>query len=148
MWFMFCLPLTREVDFCEAKRRRERKRKTTPQSAAADSSPDKGSRQRLTTHLWVAGRPIKSALVRRQYRIGLCPKMKYPPLCGGIIFGYFLLRKIHERNKSRFIAIKNNTKMIKVKMGLCGAKVANNIIGKPKTMAGKFWYTILSAAGV
>ena len=88
---MLCLPLTREVDFCEAKRRRERKLKTTPQSAAADSSPDKGSRQRLTTHLWVAGnrcvagRPIKSALVRSQYRIGLCPKMKYPPLCGGII---------------------------------------------------------------
>ena len=27
-------PLRREVDFCEAKRRRERKRKTTPQSAA------------------------------------------------------------------------------------------------------------------
>ena len=35
----------REVDFCEAKRRRERKRKTTPQSAVADSSPDKGSRR-------------------------------------------------------------------------------------------------------
>ena len=69
---MSCLPLTREVDFCEAKRRRERKGKTTPQSAAADSSPDKGSRQRLTTRLrvadnrCVAGRPIKSALVRRQ----------------------------------------------------------------------------------
>ena len=91
---MLCLPLTREVDFCEAKRRRERKRKTTPQSAAADSSPDKGSRQRLTTHLWVAGnrcvagRPIKSALVRSQYRIGLCPKMKYPPLCGGLLLFY------------------------------------------------------------
>ena len=66
---MLCLPLTREVDFCEAKRRRERKRKTTPQSAAADSSPDKGSRQRLTTHLWVAGN-----------RTGLCPKIKIPQL--------------------------------------------------------------------
>ena len=64
------LPLMREVAFCEAKRRRERKRKTTPQSAAADSSPDKGSRQRLTTYLWVGG----------------CPKMKYPRYAGGFLF--------------------------------------------------------------
>ena len=106
---MLCLPLTREVDFCEAKRRRERKRKTTPQSAAADSlrlrcpklkfrprhlltcslclapravavaTPDKGSRQRLTTHLWVAGNRCVAGRP-----IGLCPKMKYPPLYGGI----------------------------------------------------------------
>ena len=67
---MPCLPLMREVDFCEAKRRRERKRKTTPQSAVADSSPDKGSLQRFATRLRVADnhcmadRPIKDALVR------------------------------------------------------------------------------------
>lgn len=42
------------------------------------------------THLWVisnscmAGRPIKDALVRCQYRLGLCPKMKYHPLRGWI----------------------------------------------------------------
>ena len=68
---MPCLPLMREVVFCEAKRRRERKRKTTPQSAVADSSPDKGSLQRFATRLRVAnlcmaGRPTQSALVRRQ----------------------------------------------------------------------------------
>ena len=90
---MPCLPMMREVDFCEAKRRRERKRSITPQSAAADSSPDKGSRPentrlRVADDSCVAGRPIKSALVRSQYRIGLCPKMKYPPLCGGIIIVY------------------------------------------------------------
>ena len=45
------LPLMREVDFCEAKRRRERK--TTPQSAAADSSPDKGSRKPLTDYFFL-----------------------------------------------------------------------------------------------
>ncbi len=32
----------------------------------------------------MAGRPIKRALVPSQYKIGLCPKMKYPPLYGGI----------------------------------------------------------------
>ena len=37
----------------------------------------------VATHLWVAskgcmaGRPIKSALVRSRYRVGLRPKMKY-----------------------------------------------------------------------
>ena len=37
----------------------------------------------------MAGRPIKNALVRCQYRLGLCPKMKYHPLCGWI----FILQK-------------------------------------------------------
>jgi len=32
----------------------------------------------------MAGRPILNALVRRQYQLGLCPKMKYHPLCGWI----------------------------------------------------------------
>ncbi len=49
---------------------------------------------RIITHLWVvsntcmAGRPIKNALVRRQYWVGLCPKMKYPPLYGGIFIDF------------------------------------------------------------
>lgn len=38
----------------------------------------------------MAGRPIKDALVRCQYRLGLCPKMKYHPLRGWI-FIFFLL---------------------------------------------------------
>lgn len=48
------------------------------------------------THLWVisnscmAGRPIKDALVRCQYRLGLCPKMKYHPLRGWI---FILMRR-------------------------------------------------------
>ena len=110
---MPCLPLTREVDFCEAKRRWERKVKDYPSVGCrrqlarrerppfvgyADISPAKRgnlpltrgaakylTRLRVGDNLCTAGRPIKSALVRSQYRIGLCPKMKYPPLCGGII---------------------------------------------------------------
>ena len=32
--------------------------------------------------------------------------------------------------------------------GFFGAKDARNISGKPNTIAGKFWYTMLSDAGV
>ena len=37
----------------------------------------------------MAGRPTKDALVRRQFRLGLCPKMKNHPLCGWI----FIVRR-------------------------------------------------------
>jgi len=33
----------------------------------------------------MTGRSILGALVRSQWRLGLCPKMKYHPLCGWII---------------------------------------------------------------
>lgn len=42
----------------------------------------------MVSNSCVAGRPIKSALVRCQYRIGLCPKMKYPPFYGGIFIPF------------------------------------------------------------
>ena len=57
------------------------------------------------THLWVisnscmAGRPIKDALVRCQYRLGLCPKMKYPPFYGGIFIYAFLQETAAKRTK-------------------------------------------------
>ena len=140
---MLCLPLTREVDFCEAKRRRERKRKTTPQSAAADSTPDKGSRQRLTTHLWVtgnrcvAGRPIKSALVRSQYRIGLCPKMKYPPLCGGIFIQAHLMA---EDTKTSLVFLKANQRFSRcistIPQG--NAYYQNEVFGKVAQIQSKY----------
>ena len=50
----------------------------------------------MGAHLWVAskkcvaGRPIQNALVRRQKRLGLCPKMKNHPL-GGWIFISFIV---------------------------------------------------------
>ena len=47
------------------------------------------------------------------------------------------LRKISERNRITFIATKNTTKIIHVIIGFCGARVANSIMGKPNTMAGK-----------
>ncbi|MEE0839572.1 MAG: hypothetical protein U0L72_03360 [Acutalibacteraceae bacterium] len=53
----------------------------------------------------VAGRPIKSALVRSQYRIGLCPKMKYPPLCGGIFIQAHLKA---EDTKTSLVFLKAN----------------------------------------
>jgi hypothetical protein len=40
-------------------------------------------------HGWQANK--KSALVRRQYRLGLCPKMKYHPLCGWIFIAKTLV---------------------------------------------------------
>ena len=46
----------------------------------------------------MAGRPIKSALVRRQYRVGLCPKMKNHPLCGWIfilLYKHNIICKYH-----------------------------------------------------
>ena len=48
----------------------------------------------MVSNSCVAGRPIKSALVRCQYRIGLCPKMKYPPFYGGIFISV-----LRERNE-------------------------------------------------
>ena len=61
--------------------------------------------------------------------------MGYAPL-----FGYlFFFLNILLRNKIKFIIAKKITKMISVIMGFTGASVAKNIIGKPKTMAGKFW---------
>ena len=35
--------------------------------------------------LCMAGRWVQNALVRSQYHLGLCPKLKYPPLYGGIV---------------------------------------------------------------
>ena len=51
-------------------------------------------------------------------------------------------------NSNTFINKKNRISITNVNNGLTGASVANSIIGKPKTIAGKFWYTMLSAAGV
>ena len=47
-----------------------------------------------------------------------------------------------------FITAKKAMKIMNVKSSFPGAKVAKNIMGNPKAMAGKFWYTMLSAAGV
>ena len=49
---------------------------------------------------------------------------------------FFLNMKL--RNRRIFIARKKTTRMIKVSIGLVGAILARSIIGKPKTMAGKF----------
>ena len=38
--------------------------------------------------LCVAGRPIKNALCVLPVILGLCPKRKYPPLCGGIFIAF------------------------------------------------------------
>ena len=48
--------------------------------------------------LCMAGRPIQNALVRSQYHLGLCPKLKYPPLYGGIFVALrFCFIKIKHR---------------------------------------------------
>jgi hypothetical protein len=49
-----------------------------------------------------------------------------------------LLLKIFDLKRITFITIKNKTRIIKVKAGFTGANVAKSIMGKPKTMAGKF----------
>jgi hypothetical protein len=41
-------------------------------------------------------------------------------------------------NKIIFNTAKKTTKIIRVSIGFFGARVARNIIGKPKTIAGKF----------
>ena len=56
------------------------------------------------------------------------------------IFAYFFFRrKIKFLKRIRFITRKKATSTAKVSSGLTGARVARNIRGKPKTMAGKFW---------
>ena len=42
------------------------------------------TRLRVASIRCMAGRPISSTLVCSRYRVGLCPKMKYHPLCGWI----------------------------------------------------------------
>ncbi len=54
---------------------------------------------------------------------------------------YFLLDflKIKDLNNTKFITINNTNNKSKAYKGCLGANAAINIIGKPKTMAGKFW---------
>lgn len=54
----------------------------TPVPTGYDKIPSKPV-LRIANDSCMAGRPIKNALVRRQYWIGLCPKMKDHPLCNG-----------------------------------------------------------------
>lgn len=56
-----------------------------------------------------------------------------------IYFFLFLLLKILLLKRMIFIKAKKITKMIIVRIGRTGASVAKNIMGKPNTMAGKFW---------
>ena len=51
----------------------------------------------------------------------------------------FLFLNILLLNKITFSIAKNNTKIISVRTGFVIARVAKNIIGKPNTIAGKFW---------
>ena len=50
----------------------------------------------------------------------------------------FFFLKILLLKRIIFITVKKITKMMSVRMGFSGASVARNIMGKPKTMAGKF----------
>ena len=90
---MLSLPLTREVDFAKQKTEGENNKRVQPKlifspsvSLTLNSSLVRGSQGGQLTSLLVtsiccmAGKPTISALVRRQYRLGLCPKMKYHPL--------------------------------------------------------------------
>ena len=55
------------------------------------------------------------------------------------IFAYFaFFAKILLLKRIRFITAKKSTMITKVSMGFTGARVASSIMGKPKTMAGKF----------
>ena len=53
------------------------------------------------------------------------------------VVNFFL--KILLLNKITFSTVKKAMKIISVKTGRTGAKVARNMIGRPKTIAGKFW---------
>jgi len=55
----------------------------------------------------MTGRSILGALVRSQWRLGLCPKMKYHPLCGWIIilyvaFAYELFALVSQSEQGAF----------------------------------------------
>ena len=52
---------------------------------------------------------------------------------------FFLRRKICLRKSRICRAARKSTKMISVRYGLLGASVARSIMGKPRTMAGRFW---------
>ena len=56
----------------------------------------------------------------------------------GYDFLDFFRLKIKLLNRMMFMSVKNKMKMTMVKIGLTGARVAKNIMGNPKTMAGKF----------
>ena len=51
---------------------------------------------------------------------------------------FFLNLKIKLLKRIMFITMKNRTRIAMVSTGFCGARVARSIIGKPKTIAGKF----------
>ena len=55
------------------------------------------------------------------------------------IFAYFFFRrKIKFLKRIRFITRKNPISTSRVTTGFTGARVASSMMGKPKTMAGKF----------
>lgn len=51
---------------------------------------------------------------------------------------FFRFANILLRNRMMFMTMKKAIRIISVRYGLTGARVASSIIGKPKTMAGKF----------
>ena len=75
---------------------------------------------------------IKTCLTRPQKQKNVTYLSKFCFFC------FFFLRKRKERNKIRFITAKKAIKMTKVSIGCLGASVASSIMGKPKTMAGRF----------
>ena len=60
-------------------------------------------------------------------------------LCNYTFVLFFFLLKINERKSNMFITAKNATRITSVSTGFTGASVASSIIGKPNTIAGKFW---------
>ena len=67
---------------------------------------------------------------------------KDPPaweIAGRRVTCYFFFLKMQLRNSRMLITTRKAATMMRVRPGRVGAMVASSRMGKPKTMAGKFW---------
>ena len=66
------------------------------------------------------------------------PSLRVQVRPGFVLISYCFRLKMLLWNKITFMAAKKRARMMRVSTGFLGARVASSIMGKPKTMAGKF----------